>query len=77
MASGRKKNTDSVIADNFESRDLKKPEVIVQENMKTRTFQMKDSEYETLRTYFDKELGMKIGQGIRFVLHQYIKENVK
>lgn len=74
----KRKPIDDVISQNFEDRGLKKaPVESVQENMKTRTFQMKDSEYEALREYFDKEMGMKIGQGIRFALHQYLKENVR
>jgi hypothetical protein len=73
----RRKPVSEVIAKDFESRGIRKasPQP-VQENMKTRTFQMKDTEYEALRKHFSEDLGMKIGQGIRYALHKYLKENV-
>ena len=77
MASGRKKNTNTVIEEEFNNRNFKKEKPVVQETMKTRTFQMKDSEYELLRDHCEKELGLKIGAGIRFVLHQYINKNIR
>jgi hypothetical protein len=71
----RRKPVSEVIAQDFESRGIRKEtSPPIQENMKTRTFQMKDSEYEALRKHFSEEMGMKIGQGIRYALHKYLKE---
>lgn len=78
MATKRKPTVGDAISRTFEERGLKKaPEEMKQENMKTRSFQMKDSEYDALKQFLDDEMGMKIGQGIRFILHQFIKEKIQ